>query len=374
MFSEEFRSEIPITKKYVYLNHAAISPTPLSVYLEVNRYLINVMMRGTIAVNDEESDDFYHIREKIGKLINASPDEISLTPNTSYGINVVAHGIDIKPGENIVTNNIEFPATVYPFIKVSKTRKIELRIVKVSPDTIEDDILSHVDKNTRLISISHVSFNTGVKVDVKKIVREARSVGAYVLLDVIQSAGATKVDVKELDVDFAVAGGYKWLMSPQGSGFLYVKKGLLEDPPFYGWKSASNFLEFNAERFELEKGPRRFEIGTIDVAANLGLAKACEIITSHEEEIYERVDSLSTHTIKLAKENGLEVITPEKKKAGIVVIKVKNPKKAADYLLKKNIIVSPRGDGVRISTHFYNTYDEIEKAIREIKNYLREAS
>lgn len=372
-FIEDFRNEVPLTQHYVYLNHASISPTPLSVYLEVNKYLISVMTKGTIAVNEQEADDFYHIREKIGKLVNAKNEEISLIPNTSYGINVIAHGLAFKQGENVVTDNVEFPATVYPFLKLVKNKKIELRIAKVSPEKIEDDILSRVDKNTKLISLSHVSFSTGVKVDVSRIVKEAKQVGAYVLLDVIQSAGATEVDLKKFDVDFAVAGGYKWLMSPQGSGFMYVKEGLLEDPPFYGWKSASNFLEFNPEKFELEKGPRRFEIGTIDVASNLGLAKSCEIIYQHRDEIFGRIQYLSSYVIKIANERGLEVITPENKKAGIVVIKIKNPRKASEYLLRKKIIVSPRGEGIRISTHFYNTLEEIESAINYIIYYLRES-
>ncbi|BCU69263.1 aminotransferase class V-fold PLP-dependent enzyme [Stygiolobus caldivivus] len=373
-FSEKFRDNVPLTHHLVYLNHAAISPTPLPVYLEVNKYLMNVMLKGTIAVNEEESDDFYHIREKIGKLINAEPNTISLIPNTSYGINIVAHGIDLKKGENVVTDNIEFPATVYPFIKISRIKGVELRIARASPETIEDDIISKIDGNTRIVSLSHVSFSTGVKVDVNKIVKEARRVGAYVLLDIIQSAGATEVDVKNLDIDFAVAGGYKWLMSPQGSGFFYVKKGLLEDPPFYGWKTSSIFLEFDPERFYLERGPRRFEIGTIDVASNLGLAKSCEIINQNKEEIFNKVSSLSSYVIKLAKENNLEVITPEKKKAGIVVIKMSEPKRITEYLSKKKMIVSPRGKGIRISTHFYNTYEEVDKLMEEIRKYSQEFS
>jgi selenocysteine lyase/cysteine desulfurase len=372
-FHENFRQLVPVTQKFIYLNHAAISPTPLPVYYEVNRYLIDVMRVGSITVNQEEIDELFHIREKIGKLINSSPDEISLIPNTSYGINIVAHGVDLKEGENVVTDNLEFPATVYPFIKLQK-RGVKVKIAKVRPETIEDDILSETDKNTRLISISHVSFNTGVRIDVKKIVKEAKELGALVLLDIIQSAGAVDINVKELDVDFAVAGGYKWLMAPQGSGFIYVKKGLIEDPPFYGWKSSSNYLDFDAEHFIMEKGPRRFEIGTIDIAANLGLAKSCEIIDSNKEEIFQRVLQLSEYTIKLAEENKFEAITPKDKRAGIVVIKVKNPKKASEFLLRKGIIVSPRGEGIRISTHFYNMEEEIEKTIVEIKNYLKEVS
>ncbi|AAY79454.1 aminotransferase class V-fold PLP-dependent enzyme [Sulfolobus acidocaldarius] len=372
-FVEDFRELVPITKRMTYLNHAAISPTPLPVYFEANRYLIDVMRYGSLADNDEESDELYHIRKNIGSLINAEADEISLIPNTSFGVNVISFGLDIKEGENIVTDNLEFPTVVYPFLKLEK-KGVKIKLVKTKPDTIEEDLLSAIDTRTRLVAVSHVSFNTGVMVDVKKIVKEVKSVGGFTLLDIIQSAGAIKVDVKDLGVDFAVAGGYKWLMSPQGSGFIYVRKGLISDPPFYGWKSTKNYLEFNPEKFEIEPGPRRFEIGTIDIAANLGLAKSCEIIRKHEEETYSSVQNLSDYVIKLAEENRLDVITPKKRKAGISIIRVNNAKQVVQKLLEKHIVVSARGEGIRISTHFYNTKREVEILIEEMKKILQQAS
>ncbi|ARM75033.1 aminotransferase class V-fold PLP-dependent enzyme [Acidianus manzaensis] len=362
MFCLDFRSQIPITKNLIYLNHAAISPTPLEVLFESFRYLYQVSNYGSIADNEEEKDEFMKIRNNIAKLINANPLEISLVPNTSYGINIIAHGLNLEKGDNVVTDSLEFPATVYPFLKL-KDKGVDTRIVDVTVDNFEQEIINHIDENTKLVSISHVSFNTGIKIDVKKISEKAKKVNAFILLDIIQSAGATRVDVKDMNIDFAVAGGYKWLMSPQGSGFLYIKSGLMEDPPFYGWKSSKEYLKFNAKEFELEKGPRRFEIGTIDIAANLGLSKSSEIISSHMSEIEDRVNYLSSYAIDLAEDKKLDVITPKNKKAGIVVVKVKNAKKLAEKLVENKIIVSPRGEGIRISTHFYNTEEEIRQAV-----------
>ncbi|TRM81833.1 hypothetical protein DJ531_10355 [Sulfolobus sp. A20-N-F6] len=210
---------------------------------------------------------------------------------------------------------------------------------------------------------------TGLKVDVKKIVKEAKENGSYVLLDVIQSAGAVRINAKELDVDFIVAGSYKWLMSPQGSGFLYIKKGLIEDPPFYGWKSSKNYLEFNSNEFILEEGPRRFEIGTIDMSATLALAKSCEILSENMDLVESSVLTLSAITIKLAEEHGFEVITPKDRRAGIIILKVNKAREIVNSLINENIVVSPRGEGIRISTHFYNTKDEINNVIERISYY-----
>ncbi|AWR93468.1 aminotransferase class V-fold PLP-dependent enzyme [Acidianus brierleyi] len=366
---DNFRDLVPITKNYIYLNHAAISPTPLPVLFETFNYLYNVSQNGTYTVNEEEKDEFLHIREKIANLINSSPNEISFIPNTSYGVNIIANALDLKPGDKVITDSLEFPATVYPFLKLRK-KGINVDIVKTNPENIEQDILTKIDNNTKLISVSHVSFNTGTKLDIKKIVSKAKSVSAYVLLDIIQSAGAINVDVKDLGIDFAVAGGYKWLMAPQGSGFIYVKNGLIDDPPFYGWKSSKNYLDFNATEFELEKGPRRFEIGTIDVAANIGLGKSAEIISPYKKDIEKKVLELSKLAIDLAEDKDLEIITPKEKISGIVVIKLHNPKKIAEELAQKKIIVSPRGEGIRISSHFYNTDDEIRTTINEIATSL----
>ncbi|MBP1357239.1 MAG: aminotransferase class V-fold PLP-dependent enzyme [Sulfolobus sp.] len=364
-FYATFRELVPVVNEYIYLNHAAISPTPLPVLYESLRYLLDVSRHGSIAVNTEESDEFYRLRVKVSKLINASPNEISFIPNTSFGINIVAHGLDLKEGDEIVTDNLEFPAVTYPFLKLKK-KGVNVKIVKPKVETFDEDILSAITNKTRLVAVSHVSFNTGLKADIKKIGKEARSVGAYTLVDMIQSVGATKIDVKDYNIDFAVAGGYKWLMAPQGSGFLYVKEGLLEDPPFYGWKTSSTYLQFDAEKFILESGPRRFEIGTIDVASNLALAKSCEIISQNIEEISSRVDYMSSFVIKYAEEKGFEIITPRKNKAGIVLIKVKQPRIITEELIKKKIVVSPRGSGIRISTHFYNIEEEVIKTIDEI--------
>ncbi|MEM3848098.1 MAG: aminotransferase class V-fold PLP-dependent enzyme, partial [Metallosphaera sp.] len=148
------------------------------------------------------------------------------------------------------------------------------------------------------------------------------------------------------------------------------REGLIEDPPFYGWKTSSSFMDFDHERFSLEKGPRRFEIGTVDVSSNLALCKVIERLTPLREDVERRILELSAHAIDEAEDKGLEVVTPKEARAGIVVVKVNEPKKIAEKLLARKIVVSPRGAGIRISSHFYNTEEEISKAISGIREAL----
>ncbi|MEM4046546.1 MAG: aminotransferase class V-fold PLP-dependent enzyme [Metallosphaera sp.] len=365
----EFREEIPAVKEFVYLNHAAVSPTPIFALMESFRYIYGISSKGSLHANVIENDDLLSLRETVSKFINSSPNEISFVPNTSYGINMIVHGLRLNRGDLILTNNLEFPATVYPLYKLTQ-RGIKVKMIKSGPAELESSIYNEITDDVKLVVISHVSFNTGVKLNVKRIAEKAKRVGSLVLVDSIQSAGAMKIDVKEMNVDFLVSGGYKWLMSPQGSGFMFVREGLIEDPPFYGWKTSSSFMDFDPERFSLEKGPRRFEIGTVDVSSNLALCKVIERLTPLREDVERRILELSAHAIDEAEDKGLEVVTPKEARAGIVVVKVNEPKKIAEKLLARKIVVSPRGAGIRLSSHFYNTEEEISKAISGIREAL----
>ncbi|WP_126451410.1 aminotransferase class V-fold PLP-dependent enzyme [Sulfodiicoccus acidiphilus] len=363
------REQFPVTRRYKYLNHAAISPPPLFVLEEAERYLRNVSELGTEEVNRIEEDDFRSMREDVAKLIGASWDEVAFVPNTSYGFNFIVHGLDWREGDNVVTDSLEFPTVVFPWLKLK--RKVEVRIVKPNVETFEDSVLSHVDSRTRVVAVSHVGFNTGLVVDVKRLAREAHSQGALIVVDVIQSVGAVNVDVREMEADFAVAGGYKWLMSPQGSGFIYVRKGLLGDPPFYGWRTSKNFESYDATNFEIESGPRRLEPGTIDVAANLAMARAARFIKENSSEVLQAVNDLSGYANRRAQEEGLEVVTPMRKRAGITVVMAPKNSELSRHMLANGVVVSPRGGGIRISTHFYNTRGEVDEAVRLISQWVR---
>jgi selenocysteine lyase/cysteine desulfurase len=363
------REQFPVTRRYNYLNHAAISPPPIFVMEEAQSYLKGVSEVGVEEVNRVEEDDFKSLREGLAALINCKWNEISFVPNTSYGFNLLVYGLDWKEGDNVVTDELEFPTVVFPWLRLGD--KVKVKLVKPDLENFEDSILSQVDSRTRVVALSHVSFNTGVRVDVGKVAREARQLGAITAVDVIQSAGAVKVDVKEMGVDFAVAGGYKWLMSPQGSGFVYVREGLLQDPPFYGWRTSRNFESYDATSFQLEEGPRRFEPGTIDVASNLALARAAKFFVENTDQVYGAVEDLSGYANRRAQEEGFEVVTPMRKRAGITVVKVPKNKEAWKHLMSNRIVTSARGAGIRISTHFYNTRGEVDQALKVLSQWMR---
>ncbi|MUN29365.1 aminotransferase class V-fold PLP-dependent enzyme [Sulfuracidifex metallicus] len=368
---KEFRNLVPATRKFKYLNHAAISPIPLPVLMEAFQFMYEVSESGSIGVNYAERDDLFYLRDNISKLISASPEEISLVPNTSFGINIVLHGIGLNQGDEVLTDSSEFPAIPAASSKLEKLG-IKVKIVNVRPETFEYDIIDKINEKTKLIAISSTSFLTGVSPKLSLISKEAKRNGSYLLVDGIQTVGAGKISVEKDEIDFLVAGGYKWLMSPQGSGFLYVRKGLIEDPPWYGWRGDSNYEKFDIHPFSPDKGPRRFELGAYPLAPLVAMNKAIEIIRDNEDTIYDRVLLLSKVNIECLSDKGMEVVTPMEKRVGIVTVKSRNSKRSVAELYKEGIVVSPRGENVRISAHFYNDEEEVKEACEKLAIIERE--
>ncbi len=361
----EFRDLVPVTKKYKYLNHAAISPTPLPILMESFRFLYEVAEGGTIAVNQAEREDLNYMREAVGKLINASPQEISLVPNTSYGINMILHGLDLREGDEILTDSSEFPAITSASFKLKK-KGVKVKIADVTPETFEEDLLAHLNEKVKLVAMSSTSFLTGVTPVISRMSRKIKSNGSLLLVDGIQTVGASQIDVAEEGIDFLVSGGYKWMMAPQGSGFMFVRRGLLPDPPWYGWRADASYEDFNPYRFTPDAGPRRFELGAYPLVSLIGMTKSAELIHENSSMIYSRVKELSRIGIECLSDKGMDVLTPVEKRAGIVTVKVKNPKRTVEELWKEKIVISPRGVGVRLSAHFYNDEEEVKQACEQI--------
>jgi selenocysteine lyase/cysteine desulfurase len=202
--------------------------------------------------------------------------------------------------------------------------------------------------------------------------------GAYLIVDAIQSAGAMQIDVKKDDVDFLTAACYKWLLSPPGAGYLYVKKELIEkfEPPFVGWASVKQevfeTLDFwDIWNLKLSETASRFEVGSPSYVSLTGAAEALKMLLNFGiENVEKRILKTTDHLIESVKSLGLKLQTPEEPqyRSGVVNFKIDKAKELAESLNRKGIIVSARSHGLRVSPHFYNTEEEIDKFMEEIKN------
>jgi len=368
---EKVRSQFPITKNRVFLNHAAQSPLPKTVADAMHKYIDESSSFATYAKEYEDLGKPF-----FAKLINAETGEIAVVENTSVGMNIAANVLHPKPGSKIVTTDLEYPSVVYPFLR--KSLGVEVEYVKnVKGKVLLEDVERVVDDKTAAVAISHVEYANGFRHDMRAISEIAHEHGAYVIVDAIQSTGAVSVDVKRDNIDFLTASCYKWLLSPPGAGYLYVREELIQkfEPPFTGWASVKQEI-FNTTDFwdiwklELSETATRFEVGSPSYISLVGAREALKLLLSVGiSNIERRILGLTDHLIDSIRDMNLDLQTPEEKacRSGIVNFRVENPRQVAEELGRKGIIVSARSNGIRVSPHFYNTEEEIDALTDEIR-------
>ncbi len=368
---EKVRSQFPITKNRVFLNHAAQSPLPKTVADAMHKYIEESSSFATYAKEYEDLGKPF-----FAKLINAETGEIAVVENTSVGMNIAANVLHPKPGSKIVTTDLEYPSVVYPFLRKRLGVKVEY-VKNVKGKVLLEDVERVVDDKTAAVAISHVEYANGFRHDMRAISEIAHEHGAYVIVDAIQSTGAVSVDVKRDNIDFLTASCYKWLLSPPGAGYFYVREELIQkfEPPFTGWTSVKQEI-FNTTDFwdiwklELSETATRFEVGSPSYISLVGAREALKLLLSVGiSNIERRILGLTDHLIDSIKDMNLDLQTPEEKacRSGIVNFRVENPRQVAEELGRKGIIVSARSNGIRVSPHFYNTEEEIDALTDEIR-------
>jgi len=368
---ERIRENFPIVRNKIFLNHAAHSPLPKPVADAIVRYVKEASEQWFSEINFEEAKGLF------AKLINAKrKEEVAFIPNTSTGLNIVANMLEYNENSNIVTTDLEFPSVVYPWLKRKlnvKVRYVKNSSGKILPEAVE----ATVDENTVAIVVSHVEYANGFRNDLKALAGIAHKNGAYLVVDAIQSAGALTIDVVKDDVDFLCTACYKWMLGPSGIGFLYVREELIEnfEPPFVGWASVKpevfETVDFwNIWSLEFSETASRFEVGGPSVIGIVGAIEALKLLLNFGiENIERRIFELTYYLIERIKEQGWQLQTPEEKRwrSGIVNFLIDKPQEMVTRLAEKGIVVSARTNGIRVSPHFYNTKEEIDKLVEECK-------
>jgi len=370
---ESVREQFPVTKNKVFLNHAAESPLPKPVADAVHKYVEEFSNFGESSIELEDRG-----KSLFAKLINAKPEELAIVENTSMGLNIAANLLRYPPGSKIVTTDMEYPSVVYPWLRKSLPVKVHY-VKNVNGKILLEDMEKAVDDNTVAVVVSHVEYFNGFRNDLGAISEIAHEHGAYVIVDAIQSAGAVKIDVKKDDVDFLTCACYKWLLGPPGAGYLYVKRELVEkfEPPLVGWLSVKpevfETIDFwDIWSLKLSETASRFEVGTPSFISIAGIIKALKMFLDFGmENVERRILKLTDYLIETVKDLGLKLQTPEEKqyRSGIVNFKISNPKELAQKLNGKNIVVSARSHGIRVSPHFYNIEEEIDTLMEEVKRW-----
>jgi selenocysteine lyase/cysteine desulfurase len=372
--NSEIRSLFPAANNYTYLNSAAVSPPPTTAVNAVLSQLQDVSANGSVNYTDWIATKT-RARALVASVLNVQPEQVAFTRNTSDGFASIAGGLRWQKGDNIVTFAEEFPANFYAWRRVRDDFGVELRLCPEREGRIDlDEFISLIDSNTKLVTISSVQYASGFRADLERIGRAARAVDALFCVDVIQGLGATRYDLPAEFVDAASLASHKWLCAPEGCGIIYLSDRAREmvEPTMIGWISVETPWDFADRTQPFKPNALAWESGTGASALFYGLEQSLKLlIETGLEKIAAYLDELTDYLCERISGKNYDIIssrTPGEKSA-IVCVKHRNgpySSEIAERLQEEKIIVSPRGDRLRIAPHFYNSREDVDRLIETL--------
>lgn len=383
----EIRKDFPILEKIIYLDSGATTQTPIPVIEAMNDFYYNYAAnygRGAHRLSIKATNAFEDAREIVADFLNAPPENMIMTKNTTEGINIVANGFGFKKGDHIITTMAEHHSNFVPWLR-QKENGVSISIADidsegfVNPDQIEQMISSQ----TKLIAVGHISNVFGAVQNIEKIIQIAHRNNIPVLIDGAQSAGHTNINLKSLDCDYFAAAGHKGLLGPQGTGILYIKDPQTIQPTVLGGGTTSDADSFG---FKTKPFPECFEAGTPNLPGVIGLGAAVEYIQKIGVSKIEAHENTLARSVadRLKEIKSVDIYGP-KNRAGLVSFNIQElePHTVAMYLDRmKNICIRSGyhcaipgqkaldiNGSARASFALYNTEEETDiliEAVQEI--------
>jgi selenocysteine lyase/cysteine desulfurase len=362
------RDEFPVTRRWAFLDHAAVAPLSASCARVLHEYAEDYGANGATAVI-RWLGHVDKARALAGQLLNADPLDVAFVPNTSAGVGIVAEGFPWNAGDNVVIPAEEYPANQYPWMNLAG-RGVEVRRVPSRDNRVSvDDLRAAMDSRTRILAVSSVEFASGYRNDLDALGSLCRERGVYLFVDAIQSLGVLPLDVQQTPVDWVAADGHKWLLGPEGAGLFWCRRELVErlHPTTVGWKSVVHETDFSTIDFTLKPHAGRWEGGTPNVPGIAGLGASLDVLLRLGiDAVAERVLSLTDHLCETAERAGLTVFSSRRdgEKSGIVSLTVPGDVKALVAKCRAaGVVVNRRAGRLRASPHCYNTVEELDRLI-----------
>lgn len=372
MTKEELRARFPFLKTgKVYLNHAATSPLSVNVISKIQEHII------LSSETDIDNYEFFmaqvnSAREKAARLIGARARCIAFTDNTSTGLNILAQGLKWETGDRIILNDLEFPSNVYPFLNLRR-HGVEVDFVRSENGVVTaEDIIRLITPKTKLVSVSFVQFLTGYKIGLKELGDFCRKRGIILSVDGIQGIGALNLNAEKLGIDYISCGTQKWLMGLKGFAFICISEELLSriQPAYVGWLSVENAWDLLNYEMKLKNDAKVFEGGTLNIMGAAAFEGALDLFYEFGTEAVEaEVLSNSMYLRRRLNESGIKTIADcwnQQNMSGIISFSHRRAKEIFEYLQKRDIVVSLREGMIRVSPHFYNIFEEIDKFVSSL--------
>lgn len=362
----KIRKQFPVTENCVYLNTAAAGPLAQSTARAGAAYYEQMMNDGD-AHWDEWLARREEIRSQVARFINAEPDEIGFTTNTSSGMNVIIDALE-KHGE-VISCDLEFPVTTIPWMH----RRIPVHLVKsVEGVVAPDHISAAMNTRTGIISLSYVQYSNGFRSNLEEL-GSIKGQHAFVV-NASQAAGVFEIDVKRMKIDALCSTGHKWMRAGYGSGFVYLSRELqaASHPRAIGWLSVEDPYAMRNNEIHLRHAlSARSEMGCPHFAGIFALGTSIEMMQAlGPEHIEARALELNRKLTERLDEAGTKVLSPlseEAYRSAETLVAADNPAEAVSKLASAQVSVTEKPQGFRVSTDFFNNEDDIESLVEALK-------
>jgi selenocysteine lyase/cysteine desulfurase len=379
---DSIRSQFPITKNLLFFNNGTMGPSPLAVTEAVTKQIEHVDATADYGFDHEK------LNKSIGRVLNASGDDIATAHNVSEGISIIASGLRMQAGDEVLLTNQEHGGGAVPWLTRAKRDGIIVKFVELDPS---DDITLErfekaMTKRTKIIAVPHLTCTMGYLLPVKRLAQLAHSKGVYLFVDGAHPPGMLQVDVKDIGCDAYASCGHKWLLGPKGTGFLYITKEFRDQVmPTWSGAEADKHWDYTAADGNLEFLPTasRYRFATQSSSLYTGLQAAIEWqekigFAKIEARVLELSKQLREGLLPLAG-GKFEILTPLHMLSGVTTIKLKNSKRYIDfahelenkYKIRTRIVPENGLEASRFSVHIYTSKNDVEKFISGFTESLK---
>jgi len=371
--------DFPTANKFVYLNAANVALMYSGAEQIITEWVADVAQNGSNNFDDHaEENVFKDLHRAAAHLINAAPDDIAAGSSATELLCSLAWAVSPGKDKNVVSTEIVFPSTVYPWQRVARSTGCEIRLAKEKNNFIyTDDIIDLIDRHTAVVCISHVEYGNGQTYDLNLLSDAAHEQGALLVVDATQSAGSIPIDVQACPVDALISGAYKWLCGPFGAAFMYITPLLSEklDPGLVGFRSHKNMWDLDANRIDYPQAAQKFEFSTMAFGCAVGLTRAINFLNEvGVEKIFQYNRQLADVLIRGLRSRTAVITSPldDENRSSIVTAYFENidSKEIITGLKAAQVFVSSRAGAIRFSPHLYNTAEDIDNTLVEIDNII----
>ncbi|MCK5833774.1 aminotransferase class V-fold PLP-dependent enzyme [bacterium] len=380
LFTEQkLKQEFPLTERFLYFNSASIGIIPERSIKRMEDFLQRY--RNTDLAHDAETFIMIdRLRANLERLIGGESGTVCLVPNTSVGINIISSGFPWKTGDRILLGNLEFPANTYPWSSCKRLGVeidwLDMDSGEITPEMVE----MAINEQTRLLAISSVQFSDGYRTDLEAISKVCRKHDVFLFVDGIQSAGALKIDVIRSGIDAFASGGQKHMLSPYGTGFLYVSPRAMRliVQAYDGWLAhfliEEDFLDMLRHNMPIGKTARKYEVGSLPYQSLWSMDASVSMMLDFGKEAIETHNvGLAAHFCNRVEEiRGIKLFSKRATRASSHIVSVSSPFAPELYIRLKarGIICSLREERLRWAFHIYNTIFQIDRAVDIIKEEI----